>query len=80
MTYDTVTQVVKSDMLIISQGERMSLKNGEVRRHQVDIRNKMRELARLVLVARKMDSHCLFERLDQPRKVQHSACKKDDRV
>ncbi|XP_038588945.1 uncharacterized protein LOC119914037 [Micropterus salmoides] len=60
MTYDTVTQAVKSDVLIISLGERMFLKNGEVRRHQADIRNKMRELARLVLVARKMDNDIVF--------------------
>ncbi|XP_031174403.1 uncharacterized protein LOC116063546 [Sander lucioperca] len=60
MTYDTVAQVVKSDMLITSLGERMFLKNGEVGRHQADIRNKMRELARLLIVARKIDKDIVF--------------------
>ncbi|XP_029934175.1 uncharacterized protein LOC115378143 [Myripristis murdjan] len=60
MTYDAVTQVVKSDVLIISLGERMVLKNGESGRHRADIRNKMRELARLVLVARTMDKDIFF--------------------
>ena len=60
MTYDAVTQVVKSDVLIISLGERMFLKNGEVQRHRADIRNKMRELARLVLVAREIDKDIVF--------------------
>ncbi len=55
MTYDAVTQVIKSDSLILSLGERMFLKNGEVGRHRADIRNKMRELARLLLVARAID-------------------------
>lgn len=55
MTYDDITQVVKSDSLILSLGERMFLKNGEVGRHRADIRNKMRELARLLLVARAID-------------------------
>ncbi|XP_056432890.1 uncharacterized protein LOC130371215 isoform X1 [Gadus chalcogrammus] len=55
MTYDIVTQVVKSDYLILSLGDRMFLKNGEVQRHRADIRNKLRELARLVLMARKID-------------------------
>ncbi|XP_073781211.1 uncharacterized protein isoform X2 [Danio rerio] len=55
MTYDAVTQVVKSDTLILSLGERMFLKNGEVGRYRADIRNKMRELARLLLVARSID-------------------------
>ncbi|KAK0150501.1 hypothetical protein N1851_008398 [Merluccius polli] len=60
MTYDIVTQVVKSDDLILSLGERMFLKNGEVRRHRADIRNKMRELARFVLSARKIDKDVIF--------------------
>lgn len=60
MTYDPVTQVVKSDVLIISLGERMFLKNGEVGRHRADIRNKMRELARLVLMARTIDKDIVF--------------------
>ncbi len=55
MTYDAVTQVIKLDSLILSLGERMFLKNGEVGRHRADIRNKMRELARLLLVARAID-------------------------
>ncbi len=55
MTYDAVTQVITSDSLILSLGERMFLKNGEVVRHRADIRNKMRELARLLLVARAID-------------------------
>ena len=60
MTYDSVTQVVKSDYLILSLGERMFLKNGEVQRHRADIRNKMRELARLLLSARKIDKDIIF--------------------
>jgi hypothetical protein len=60
MTYDNVTQVVKSDHLILSLGERMFLKNGEVRRHRADIRNKMRELARFLLSARKIDKDIIF--------------------
>lgn len=59
MTYDAVTQVVQSDRLIISLGERMFLKNGEVVRHRADIRNKMRELARLLMVARTLDKDIL---------------------
>ncbi|XP_049446940.1 uncharacterized protein LOC125897585 [Epinephelus fuscoguttatus] len=55
MTYDAVTQVVTSDMLIILLGERMFLKQGEIGQHRANIRNKMRELARLVLVARTID-------------------------
>ncbi|XP_073690489.1 uncharacterized protein [Garra rufa] len=55
MTYDAVTQVVKSDQLILSLGERMFLRNGEVPRYRADIRNKMRELARLLMTARKFD-------------------------
>ncbi|XP_026093553.1 uncharacterized protein LOC113066103 isoform X3 [Carassius auratus] len=55
MTFDDITQVVKSDPLILSLGERMFLKNGEVGRHRADIRNRMRELARLLLVARAID-------------------------
>ena len=49
MAYDTVTQVVKSDTLILSLGERMFSKNGENVRQWSDIRNKMMELARLLL-------------------------------
>ncbi len=60
MTYDALTQVVKSDVLIVSLGERMFLKNGEVGRHRADIRNKMGELARVVLVARKIDKDIVF--------------------
>ncbi|XP_070403971.1 uncharacterized protein [Nothobranchius furzeri] len=60
MTYDNVTQLVKADTLIISLGERMFLKNGEVGRHRADIRNKMRELARLVLIARNLDKDIVF--------------------
>lgn len=56
MAYDSVTHLVQSDMLIIALGERMFLKNGEVKRHRADIRNKMRELARLVLAARTIDT------------------------
>ena len=44
------------DPLIISLGVRMFSKNGEVRRPHSDIQNKMCELARLVLEARKVDS------------------------
>jgi len=60
MTYDDVTQLVKADTLIISLGERMFLKNGEVGQHRADIRNKMRELARLVLTARNIDKDIVF--------------------
>lgn len=60
MTYDPATQVVKCDTLIISLGERMFLKNGEAPRYRADIRNKMRELARLVLEARKIDKDIVF--------------------
>uniref|UniRef100_A0A087XM20 SET domain-containing protein n=1 Tax=Poecilia formosa TaxID=48698 RepID=A0A087XM20_POEFO len=60
MTYDNITLLVKADSLIISLGERMFLKNGEVGRHRADIRNKMRELARLVLVARDIDKDVVF--------------------
>nr|XP_049575195.1 uncharacterized protein LOC125968056 isoform X1 [Syngnathus scovelli]XP_049589629.1 uncharacterized protein LOC125977309 isoform X1 [Syngnathus scovelli]XP_049591303.1 uncharacterized protein LOC125978199 [Syngnathus scovelli]XP_049591304.1 uncharacterized protein LOC125978199 [Syngnathus scovelli]XP_049591305.1 uncharacterized protein LOC125978200 [Syngnathus scovelli] len=60
MTYDHVTQVVKSDTLIISLGERMFLKNGESSRYRADMRNKMRELARLVLEAREIDKDIVF--------------------
>lgn len=59
MTYDDVSQLVKADTLI-SLGERMFLKNGEVGRHRADIRNKMRELARLVLMARNVDKDIVF--------------------
>lgn len=55
MVYDRVTQIVSADPLIISLGERMFSKNGEVVRHHSDIRNKMREMARLVMEARKVD-------------------------
>ncbi|XP_032423904.1 uncharacterized protein LOC116723252 [Xiphophorus hellerii] len=60
MSYDNVSQLVKADSLIISLGERMYLRNGEVGRHQADIRNKMRELARLVLMARNIDKDVVF--------------------
>ncbi|KAM4592751.1 uncharacterized protein PAE49_003226 isoform 2-T2 [Odontesthes bonariensis] len=60
MTCDNVTQLVKADTLIVSLGERMFLKNGEVGRHRADIRNKMRELARLVLMARNIDKDIVF--------------------
>ncbi|XP_041853923.1 uncharacterized protein LOC121648062 [Melanotaenia boesemani] len=60
MTYDKVTRLVMADALIISLGERMFLKNGEIGRHRADIRNKMRELARLVLVARNIDKDIVF--------------------
>lgn len=69
MTYDAVTWVVTSDMLIILLGERMFLKNGEIGRHQADIRNKMRELARLVLMARAIDKDIVsLKDLINPRK------------
>ena len=55
MAYDTVTQVVKSDALILSLGERMFSKNGENVRQWSEIRNKMRELARLLVAAREID-------------------------
>ncbi|XP_054896090.1 uncharacterized protein LOC129366337 [Poeciliopsis prolifica] len=60
MNYDNVTQLLKADSLIISLGERMFLKNGEVGPHRADIRNKMRELARLVLTARNIDKDIVF--------------------
>lgn len=56
MANDAVTHLVTSDILIIALGERMLLRNGEVKRHRADIRNKMRGLARLVLVARTIDT------------------------
>ncbi|XP_051981270.1 uncharacterized protein LOC127642861 [Xyrauchen texanus] len=69
MTYDAVTQVVKSDPLILALGERMFLKNGEVSRHRADIRNKMRELARLLLVTRTIDKDIVtFKDLINPGK------------
>ncbi len=52
MTYDAVTQVIQSDSLILSLGESWTTPVG---RHRADIRNKMRELARLLLVARAID-------------------------
>ncbi len=52
MTYDAVTQVIQSDSLILSLGESWTTPFG---RHRADIRNKMRELARLLLVARAID-------------------------
>ncbi len=52
MTYDAVTQVIQSDSLILSLGESWTTLVG---RHRADIRNKMRELARLLLVARAID-------------------------
>ncbi|XP_051810227.1 uncharacterized protein LOC127535707 isoform X2 [Acanthochromis polyacanthus] len=60
MTYDAVTRRVKSNQLILSLGERMFLKNGEVGCHRADMRNKMRELTRLVLVARDLDKDTVF--------------------
>lgn len=60
MTYDAVTHLVKSDILIIALGERMFLRNGEVKQHRADIRNKMRELARLVLAAITIDTDIVF--------------------
>lgn len=60
MTYDTVTQVVKSDTLILSLEDRMFAKNGENVRQWSDIRNKMRELARLLVAARDIDRDIVF--------------------
>ncbi|XP_058499252.1 uncharacterized protein LOC131468730 [Solea solea] len=62
MTRDSVTDLVKSDALIISLGERMFPKNGEVGRQRADVRNKMRELARLVLMARTIDKDIVYLR------------------
>ncbi|XP_067299129.1 uncharacterized protein [Pseudorasbora parva] len=55
MTSDSVTEVVQSDPLILSLGERMFLKNGDVGRPRADIRNQMRELGRLLQVTRTID-------------------------
>ena len=60
MTYDTVTQVVKSYTLILSLGHRKFAKNGENVRQWSDIRNKMRELARLLVAARDIDRDIVF--------------------
>ncbi|XP_030266833.1 uncharacterized protein LOC115578126 isoform X2 [Sparus aurata] len=60
MAYDTVTQVVKSDTLILLLGERMFAENGENVRQWSDIRNKMRELARLLVAAREIDRDIVF--------------------
>ncbi|XP_049928186.1 uncharacterized protein LOC126407385 isoform X2 [Epinephelus moara] len=60
MSYDPMSVLVKSDTLIISLGERMFLNGGEVQRREADIKNKMRELARLVLQARKIDKDIVF--------------------
>lgn len=81
MMYDSVTQVIKSDSLILSLGERMFLRNGKVGRHRADIRNKMRELARLLLVAREFDKDIVsLKDLINPTKFNTvlEAVKKDD--
>ncbi|XP_060916511.1 uncharacterized protein LOC132991681 [Labrus mixtus] len=55
MACDIVTKVVKSDVLIIAFGERVFPKDRKEGQHRADIRNKMRQLARLVLAAREID-------------------------
>lgn len=48
MMFDTITQVVKTDMLILSLGERMFLRNGQ---EWAEMKNSMKILAKLILVA-----------------------------
>ncbi|XP_078513618.1 uncharacterized protein LOC144772856 isoform X2 [Lissotriton helveticus] len=55
MVHDDISTIVRNDPLIVKLGERLYLQKGEVTHQHADIRNKMRELAKLLLEVRKND-------------------------